>query len=199
MRYILYKPIFFLVFEIFTCFPKFQDFFISIFFPYLSAYIFVFSSIMFCDVDRLNDESKAPFSNLYRPYIYMKELSYFYEPGFMELCFLEYFAPKFFKEFLLTRDIVNFSFFSVLEKFNYKKFSHIDRLSYHIFKLVVFGYADKFFFSNFYHFEGYEYSEAFAFFKLLLSRVSLKLMKINHFYYNFGLFLYNKQSLDLIL
>lgn len=60
--------------------------------------------------------------------------------------FFGIFAPKFFKEFLLTRDIVNFSFFSVLEKFNYKKFSHIDRLSYHIFKLVVFGYAINFFF-----------------------------------------------------
>jgi len=131
MRYVLYKPSFFVLFDFFLTLRKFYDFFVSTFFDYFGTYIFIVSGQMFCDVDRLHDESYPPFSNLYRPYIYMKELRYFYEDSFIEQCFLDYFVPRYYLDLLKDRNCFNRIIFQELGKKMIQK-AHSKRLSYNI-------------------------------------------------------------------
>lgn len=130
-RYILYKPNFFILFEFFSTIHKFYDFFVSTFISYLGTYILVICSLMFCYVDRLIDESCPVFPNLCAPYIYMKELNYLIEPGFMEQSFLEYFVPRLYLDLLSNRAVFNAGVFFQLDRTSSQKL-HIDRLSYNI-------------------------------------------------------------------
>lgn len=134
----------------------------------------------------------------------MKELSFFNKPGFILLCFLEYFVPQIYMNLMHTPGVANyyltrgFADDKILPSL-LDNSVHNHRLSYNVVSLSIIGYIDRFFFYNFLYFEAYDYMTAFAFYKVLLRRWAFWLLRIDHLYYNSSFFMYNKLSLDLLL
>jgi len=87
--------------------------------------------MMFVEIDHLVDISSSPFSDLYRPFIYMNELQQ-HNAYLFELSISEYATQRFYNSSLLNRKVLTFSLFSNLIFKHENKGPYSSRLLYKI-------------------------------------------------------------------